>query len=185
MHKLTLKSGREKSLKRRHPWIFSGAVEKVSGELETGETVEIHSATGEFLAVAAYSPQSQIVARVWDWRKREIDASFFRERIERAGTLRSHMLSTSESVRLVHAESDGLPGIVVDRYGEIVVLQLSSAGAMRWRDALVDAIEAVANHRRYSNVPMPMCLRSKDLRLASGCCAGRHRRCIYGCMKQM
>jgi len=144
MHKLTLKSGREKSLKRRHPWIFSGAVEKVSGEPETGETVEIHSAAGEFLAVAAYSPQSQIVARVWDWRKREIDASFFRERIERAGTLRSHMLSTSQSVRLVHAESDGLPGIVVDRYGEIVVLQLSSAGAMRWRDVLVDAIEGVA-----------------------------------------
>ena len=143
MNKLVLKPGREKSLKRRHPWIFSGAVAKVPGEPEAGETVEIHSSNGEFLAVAAYSPQSQIVARVWDWRKREIDAAFFRERIEQAVALRAQFLPTSEAMRLVHAESDGLPGIVADRYDDTVVLQLSSAGAMRWRDALADAVEAV------------------------------------------
>ena len=70
MNKLVLKPGREKSLKRRHPWVFSGAVAKVTGEPQAGETVEIQSSDGEFLAVAAYSPQSQIVARVWDWRNR-------------------------------------------------------------------------------------------------------------------
>jgi len=143
MNKLVLKPGREKSLKRRHPWVFSGAVAKVTGKPESGETIEINSADGEFLAVAAYSPQSQIVARVWDWEMRGIDAAFFRERIERAVALRADLLPDAAAARLVHAESDGLPGVVIDRYGEIVVLQLSSAGAVRWRDAVADAIEAV------------------------------------------
>ena len=143
MNKLVLKPGREKSLKRRHPWVFSGAVAKVTGEPQAGETVEIQSSDGEFLAVAAYSPQSQIVARVWDWRKREIDTTFFRERIESAVALRTQLLPENEAVRLVHAESDGLPGVVIDRYGEVAVLQLSSTGAMRWRDAIADAIETV------------------------------------------
>jgi 23S rRNA (cytosine1962-C5)-methyltransferase len=141
--RLILKPGREKSLKRRHPWVFSGAVSKFTGMPEAGDTVEVHSADGEFLAVAACNPQSQIVARVWDWKRREIDADFLRGRIERALALRAHLLPTSDTVRIAHAESDGMPGVVIDRYGEIVVLQLSSAGAMRWRDAIADAIEAV------------------------------------------
>ena len=140
MHKLVLKSGREKSLKRRHPWVFSGAVAKLTGDPQAGETIEVHSSDGEFLAVAACNPQSQIVARVWDWDRREIDAAFFHERVERAVALRAHLLPTSDTVRLVHAESDGLPGVVIDRYGETVVLQLSSAGAMRWRAAIADAV---------------------------------------------
>ncbi len=143
MHKLILKPGREKSLKRRHPWVFSGAVAKLTGEPAPGETVEIQSSDGEFLAVAACNPNSNIVARVWDWRKREIDAAFFKERIARAVTLRAHLLPTTDTARLVHAESDGLPGVVIDRYAETVVLQLSSAGALRWRDAVADAVMAV------------------------------------------
>ena len=143
MNKLVLKPGREKSLKRHHPWVFSGAVAKVTGKPESGETIEIHSSTGEFLAIAAYSPQSQIVARVWGWERREIDAEFFQLRIGRAVALRAHLLPANDTVRLVHAESDGLPGVVADRYGDTVVLQLSSAGAIRWRDAIADAIEAV------------------------------------------
>ncbi len=169
LSRLILKPGREKSLKRRHPWVFSGAVAKVTGEPKTGETIEIHSSDGEFLAVAAFSPESQIVARVWDWKRREIDAVFFHDRIERALALRKHLLpaggdfvtvnrgelphpppspgrrgdSPLAALRLVHAESDGLPGVVIDRYGGIVVLQLSSAGAIRWRDAIADAVAAV------------------------------------------
>lgn len=144
MNKLILKPGREKSLKRRHPWVFSGAVAKVTGKPESGETIEVHSSDGEFLAVAAYNRQSQIVARVWAWEKREIDAAFFRERVERAAALRAHLLPDCNALRLVHAESDGLPGVVVDRYGDIVVLQLSSAGAMHWRDTITDAIDHAA-----------------------------------------
>ena len=143
--RLILKSGREKSLKRRHPWVFSGAVANVTGEPESGETIEIDSSTGEFLAVAAYSPQSQIVARVWDWKQREIDAAFFHARIASALALRKHLLPASNAMRLVHAESDGLPGVVADRYGDVVVLQLSSTGAMRWRDAIVGGIEKVVS----------------------------------------
>ena len=150
MIKLILKPGREKSLKRRHPWVFSGAVGKLTGDPQSGETIEVHSSDGEFLAMAACNPQSNIVARVWDWEQRAIDAAFFHERVERAVALRAHLLPTSDTVRLVHAESDGLPGVVIDRYGETVVLQLSSAGAMRWRDALADALmQTVKPHTLY------------------------------------
>jgi len=142
MNKLILKPGREKSLKRRHPWIFSGAVARVTGTPSAGDTVELHSAGGEFLALAGYSPKSQIVARVWDWRRREIDAGFFRERIRRAAQERETLLeaSTTDAARLIHGESDGLPGVVADRYADTVVMQLSSAGADRWREALADAL---------------------------------------------
>jgi 23S rRNA (cytosine1962-C5)-methyltransferase len=150
MNRLILKPGREKSLKRRHPWVFSGAVAKLTGDPGSGETIEVCSSDGEFLAVAACNAQSQIVARVWDWQKRAIDAAFFHARVERAVALRAHLLPTGDTVRLVHAESDGLPGVVIDRYGETVVLQLSSAGAMRWRDAIADAVmEVVQPHTIY------------------------------------
>jgi 23S rRNA (cytosine1962-C5)-methyltransferase len=140
LNKLILKAGREKSLKRRHPWVFSGAVAKVQGSPGPGETIEVWSATGEFLAVAAYSPQSQIVARAWDWHERVIDGAFFKERITRAIEQRRALMGKTETMRLVHGESDGLPGVVADRYGETVVLQLSSAGADRWREAIADAL---------------------------------------------
>lgn len=150
MNKLVLKPGREKSLKRHHPWVFSGAVGKLTGEPRAGDTIEIHSSDGEFLAVAACNPQSNIVARVWDWEKREVNAVFFRERIGRAIALRAHLLPGCDTVRLVHAESDGLPGVVIDRYAETVVLQLSSAGAMHWREAIADAVmELVEPHTLY------------------------------------
>jgi len=146
---LILKPGREKSLKRRHPWVFSGAVAKVQGQPGPGETVAIGSATGEFLAVAAYSPQSQIVARVWDWEDRAIDGAFFRGRIERAVEQRRTVLDTdTDAMRLVHGESDGLPGVVADRYGDTLVLQLTSAGAERWREAIADALLEVSGASR-------------------------------------
>ena len=142
MTALILKPGREKSLKRRHPWVFSGAVAKVQGNPGPGETIGLWSATGEFLAVAAYSPASQIVARVWDWKERAIDRAFFDEHIKRAVEQRRTLLqdTDTDAVRLVHGESDGLPGVVADRYGDTVVLQLSSTGADRWRAEIADAL---------------------------------------------
>jgi 23S rRNA (cytosine1962-C5)-methyltransferase len=148
MDKLILKPGREKSLKRRHPWVFSGAVAKVQGSPGSGETVGVWSATGEFLAVAAYSPESQIVARVWDWEERVIDGAFFRERIERAIGQRRALMGEVGAMRLIHAESDGLPGIVADRYGDTAVLQLNSAGADRWRETIADALQATGGITR-------------------------------------
>ena len=145
MHKLILKPGREKSLKRRHPWIFSGAVARVEGDPAVGDTVEVRSSAGEFLAVAAYSPHSQIRARVWDWRERAIDGDFFRERIAQALNMRSALLEggSTDAVRLVHGESDGLPGIVADRYGDTVVVQFTSAGAERWREDIAEALQGL------------------------------------------
>ena len=142
MHKLILKPGRDKSLKRRHPWVFSGAVASIGGQPAPGEAVEIRSASGEFVAVAAYSPQSQIVARVWDWRERAIDGAFVRERIASAVDERRAFDydAVTDAVRLVHGESDGLPGVIADRYGGVVVVQLLSAGAERWRQEIADAV---------------------------------------------
>jgi 23S rRNA (cytosine1962-C5)-methyltransferase len=140
--RLILKPGREKSLKRRHPWVFSGAVAKVQGKPSVGDTVEVHSATGEFLALAAFSPNSQIIARVWDWKECAIDGAFFSERVKRAVDQRRALLDGNDTnaLRLVHGESDGLPGVTADRYGDTVALQLTSAGAERWREAIADAL---------------------------------------------
>lgn len=142
MSKLTLKPGREKSLRRRHPWIFSGAVAEVVGQPASGETVAVHAASGERLAYAAYSPHSQIRARVWTWDDEPVNARFVQRRVVDAAARRTALAlhRDGNGWRLVHGEADGLPGVVADRYGEVVVLQLLSAGAERWRDALADAL---------------------------------------------
>jgi 23S rRNA (cytosine1962-C5)-methyltransferase len=143
MKQLILKPGREKSLLRRHPWIFSGAVARVQGDPGVGDTVAVRAAGGEFLAWAAYSPASQIRARVWSWSEPErIDGNLLRAHLRRAAATRERLLRAqdSDAMRLAHGESDGLPGVIVDRYGDVVVLQLLSAGAERWRDELAEAL---------------------------------------------
>ena len=144
LHKLILKAGREKSLVRRHPWIFSGAVERVEGKPQSGETVVVVARDGRPLAVAAFSPDSQIVARVWSFDPGQvIDAAFFRRRVREAIAVRARGPADG-AARLVNAESDGLPGVIVDRYAGVAVLQASSAGASAWKQALADAIVAEA-----------------------------------------
>ncbi|MBV8032820.1 MAG: class I SAM-dependent methyltransferase [Betaproteobacteria bacterium] len=140
---LYLKKGRERSLKRRHPWIFSGAIERVTGEPAPGETVEVRDSSGQVLALAAYSPASQIRARVWTFdAKASVDESFFRQKVHNALAMRRRLGAGSHTnaMRLVHGESDALPGLVVDRYADVLVAQFLSAGAERWREALLDAL---------------------------------------------
>ncbi|MEX1143567.1 MAG: class I SAM-dependent methyltransferase [Anaerolineales bacterium] len=138
---LILKPERERSLMRRHPWVFSGAVAEVRGDPQPGATVELISSEGDFLAQAAYSGQSQINARVWSWERDEkVDARFIQRRLARAIQARDGMQAESNAFRLVHAESDGLPGLVVDKYGEVLVLQCLSWGAEAWREAIADAL---------------------------------------------
>ncbi len=143
---LVLKPGRDKSLRQRHPWIFSGAIDRVDGEPGSGDTVALRAADGAFLARAAYSPASQIRARVWTFDPREpVDAAFVGRRVERSAAARAALQDDRHTgCRLVHGESDGLPGVVADRYGPTVVVQLSSAGAERWRDAIVAALARVS-----------------------------------------
>jgi len=142
MNTLILKPGKDKSLRRRHPWIFSGAIARVNGEPLAGETVEVRAAQGELLAVAAFSPHSQIRARVWAWDDSPIEEKFFHQRITQAVASRSALFQRdiTDAVRLVHGESDGLPGVIADRYGSTVVLQVLSAGADLWREAIADAL---------------------------------------------
>ena len=141
---LVLAPGREKSLRLRHPWIFSGAVERVEGDPVTGDTVSVVAADGAFLAHAAYSPASQIRARVWSFDPADtIDAAFLRRRIAGATQARAALFDAAHTAgRIVHGESDGLPGVIADRYGDVIVLQCSSAGAERWRDVLAAALIA-------------------------------------------
>ncbi|HEX8992716.1 MAG TPA: class I SAM-dependent methyltransferase [Anaerolineales bacterium] len=142
MPSLILKPGREKSLLRRHPWVFSGAIERVDEGMASGATVDILSARGRFLARGFYSPHSQIRARVWTFDDEPVGEDFFRDRIRhaldvrRAWNLRSH----TDAMRLIYAESDGLPGLVVDQYANMLVVQCLTAGVDAWRETLADLL---------------------------------------------
>lgn len=142
---LVLKPGRERSLRLRHPWIFSGAIARVEGEPQPGDTVDVIAADGAFLARAAYSPASQIRARVWTFdASQPVDTPFLEARIAAAAAARVGLLDDRHSgCRLVHGESDGLPGIVVDRYGGTLVLQLLTTGAEARRDPIVAMLAAL------------------------------------------
>ncbi|HEX6829704.1 MAG TPA: class I SAM-dependent methyltransferase, partial [Burkholderiales bacterium] len=152
MNSLILKPGKEKSLLRRHPWIFSGAVERVKGDPAPGDTVRVVSASGAFLAQAAFSPQSGIRARVWNWSEaEEVDEAFFLRRLRAAVAERERLPAFSEprgALRLVHGESDGLPGVNVDRYADSLVLALTSAGAERWRDTVARLLTGITGCAR-------------------------------------
>lgn len=141
---IRLKPGKSKIIDRKHPWIFSGALEKVSEEIPSGATVRVLDQHGQFQAWAAYSPASQIRARVWSWDEgAEIGPDFFRERIKASLALRQELIArgTTDSYRLVYSESDRLPGLVVDQYGMVLIVQLATAGAEYWRNELMDILQ--------------------------------------------
>ena len=141
MKTIRLRDGKERSLLRRHPWIFDGAI--ASGSADAGETVRVESHAGQFLGWAAFSPSSKIRARVWSFDEaKRIDASFFIARIAQSISARSGFDIQSDGWRLIHGESDGLPGLVVDRYADTLVAQFSSCGAERWKDVIVQALLA-------------------------------------------
>ena len=140
---VTLHPGREKSLLRKHPWVFTGAIKSHSGKLPAGATVEVWAADGRWLGRGAWSPQSQIQVRIWTFDENEVvDNAFFQRRIERAQAGREWLLEGGglTAWRVVAAESDGLPGVTVDRYGDLLVCQLLSAGAERQRGKIVEAL---------------------------------------------
>ncbi len=146
--RVVLKPGREKSLRHRHPWIFSGAIERVEGEPAKGDTVVVNAKDGAFLARAAYCPDSQIRARVWSLdAAEEIDEVFMRARLAASIARRALMRQGSNAVRLVHGESDGLPGLIADLYDQTVVVQILSAGAERWRGLWGPALAALTGAR--------------------------------------
>ncbi|MEN9770977.1 MAG: hypothetical protein RLZZ180_2607 [Pseudomonadota bacterium] len=139
MKSIRLHAGKEKSLLRKHPWVFDGAIAR--GGADSGETVRIESHEGRFLAWAAFSPRSRIRARVWSFDEAQrIDAAFVAGLIDRAVSARDLFDIQSDGVRLVHGESDGLPGLVVDRYGDVLVAQFTSCGSERWKSVIASAL---------------------------------------------
>jgi 23S rRNA (cytosine1962-C5)-methyltransferase len=136
-----LKPGKEKSLRRRHPWVYATAVSHVTGAPAAGATVAVRAADGAWLAWAAYSPASSIRARAWSFDETEvIDADWMRNRVRAAVAARAELAAASDALRLVFGESDRLPGLIVDRYGGQLVTQFQGAGVDAWRGAIVDAL---------------------------------------------
>ena len=142
MINIILKPGREKSLLRRHPWIFSGAIQTMDGEPASGSTVNLLSHNKQFLARASYSQNSQIRARAWTFEEEDVDKEFFRKRIRQAIEIRrrSNVESQTNAYRLIYAESDGIPGLIVDKYNDVLVLQSLTAGAEHWKETLADIL---------------------------------------------
>jgi len=141
MKSIRLQPGREKSLLRRHPWVFESSIAK--GKADPGETVRVEAADGHFLAWGAYSPTSSIRVRAWSFDEAErIDADFVQRRVARAVALRTRLAVASTGMRLVHGEADGLPGLIVDRYGDTLCAQFGAAGVDRFKPALAEALLA-------------------------------------------
>lgn len=141
--KIKLRPGREKSLLRHHPWVFSSGIHNIKGKPQMGETVEVVAHDGRWLGRGSWSPESQIQVRVWSFnRDEEIDREFFKRRIVRAQKGRDALIAEQglTGYRLIAAESDGLPGITIDKYANVLVCQLLSAGADYWRDTLVSVL---------------------------------------------
>ena len=143
MPEIYVKDGREKSIHRRHPWIFSGAIAKVTGDPKIGETVDVLSVKGEFLARASYNPISNITGRIWTWDESEqVNPSMFDQRLQQAIAIRHNMKNIfhTDAVRLVYGESDNLPGLILDQYCDTYVVQFLAAGVEYWKDVLIDSI---------------------------------------------
>ena len=139
MKVITLRPGKERSLQRRHPWVFESSV--ASGKADAGETVRVQASDGSFAAWAAYSPQSMIRLRAWSFEEAErIDAAFFERRIARALAVRTRLAVASDGVRLIHGEADGLPGLIVDRYADTLCAQFLAVGIERWKATIADQL---------------------------------------------
>jgi len=147
MKTITLRAGKERSLQRRHPWVFESSI--ASGKADAGETVRVQTSDGMFAGWAAYSPSSMIRLRVWSFDEAErIDRAFFERRIAAAVARRARLPIASDGVRLIHGEADGLPGLIVDRYADVLSAQFLSVGVERWKASIADALLAATGLTR-------------------------------------
>ncbi len=139
---IILKHGRDKNVRARHPWVFSGAIDKIKGKPRLGDTVEVRAANGDLLGLGAWSPDSQIQVRLWTTSEESIDRTFFTKRIQQAIAYRQQLGITqrNSAYRVINAESDGLPGVVVDLFGDWLVMQALTAGAEQWKTLLADVL---------------------------------------------
>jgi 23S rRNA (cytosine1962-C5)-methyltransferase len=175
---VVLKRGREKPVLNRHPWIFSGAIKNIEGECADGDIVTVVDSRGSFLAQGYLNRRSQITVRLLSWIEEEtIDRSFFRHRLEQATTVRRPLQEdpATNAYRLVNAESDFLPGLVVDRYNEYLVIQFLTLGIERWKREIASLLgELLLSRGIYERSDVEV--REKEgLPLATGLLAGQER----------
>ncbi|MCO6450601.1 MAG: class I SAM-dependent rRNA methyltransferase, partial [Caldilineales bacterium] len=165
---IILRKGKEKPVRQRHPWVFAGAIQAVRGQPAAGEIVDIVAAGGEWLATAEFNPASQIRARIVSWEKdTAIDDDFWRARLQASIARRNQLLPDAEARRLVFAESDGLPGLIVDAYGDHVVVQFLTAGAEARREMTVAHLQELLSPVSITERDDPM-RRKEDLPFRSG-----------------
>lgn len=148
--RIYLKKKREKPVLNRHPWIFSGAVHHIEGQPRPGELVIIHAADGQALAIAYYNPHSQICARILTWEvDQPMDQSFWLSLMQRAISSRHDLINPRETTayRLVHGEADGLPGLIVDKYGDYVVMQCLTLGIDQRKEMLAELLAQLLQPR--------------------------------------
>lgn len=138
-----LKQGRDRPVRNRHPWIFSGAIEHVKGHPQPGDIVNIVGADGDWLAAGYYNPKSQIVARILTWNSAEtIDETFWRGKLQVAIAARSFLKLEPDTTayRIVNAEADGLPGLVADKYGDFIAVQCTTLGIDLRKQIIADTL---------------------------------------------
>ncbi|MGA2090858.1 MAG: class I SAM-dependent rRNA methyltransferase [Endomicrobiales bacterium] len=139
MHKITLKFNEDRRIRAGHLWVFSNEIKLIEGQPAVGDIVEVHSVGGEFLGTGFYNPRSLLAVRILSRVRRDIDQAFFKEKIAAALAYRAALYPSFESIRLVFGESDGLPGLVIDKYGRYLVMQFLAAGMEKQKDSIVAA----------------------------------------------
>ena len=140
---LVLKKGKERSLLRRHPWVYDTAVQKLVGKAKSGDLVRVLSNDGRFLAWAAYSPESTLRARCWTFNECEvINKQWIEKKVLKALSARQMLFQRTSAVRVIFGEADQLPGLVVDRYGDWFVTQFQAAGVEAYRETIADILMA-------------------------------------------
>ena len=173
MTRCILKPGRDLPLRRGHPWVYFGAVQKVEGEGEPGGIVEVLDHRGRFIARGYYNPRSQIAARVLTWRREEIGRGFLRKRLQEAIALRHPLEGRTTAMRLVNSEGDLLPGLIVDRYGDYLALQIHTWGMERLRGTVIDLLRELLKPRGIYDKSDPEARRKEDLPPSEGVLLGQ------------
>lgn len=158
---------------RRHPWIFSGAVAQLRGQCDPGGVVVVRDSAGALLGRAGYNPSSQIVGRMWAFDDTAVDESLVAQRIVASVARRAALARVTNAARLVYSESDGVPGLIADRYDDLVVLQFTAAVAERWRSIIVDTVAQIDGVRRVFERSDLDVRRLEGLPAATGVLAGR------------
>ncbi|WP_160069691.1 class I SAM-dependent rRNA methyltransferase [Sphingobacterium bovisgrunnientis] len=142
MNKIILNKGKDKAAWQLHPWVFSGAINKKEGKIQNGDIVSVYNCDDEFIAYGVYNNTSRVAVRLLEWNPaNEIDENWWRVRVQKAVQNRRHLLTeNNDSVRLIFAEADFLPGLIADKYADFISIQVHAAGVENVKNIIVDEL---------------------------------------------